>query len=272
VLVWREVEPIIFVRSSGLNARMSDERMIRLHNLKSILKQRSLKKADLATLMDVSDTYAGRIINGKDVFTEKTARKLEAVLGLPHKWLDEIHTSEDANSTPDNQSPDDQSHEYSDVVKGGEKPYEVNDTKASPYVTNLRSAPVIFWGRMGDELLRANTEWPANHMRDLPATSSTSDLVKWVVMAEDQPVSGIRTGDMVAIDPYRPLDSIKRNQVGLFKSDFGEFLLRRFNPLPKADGNLRFEVFDDEGRVLDNIRHGLVLVGVCVGRYTERFD
>lgn len=244
--------------------------MIRLDNLKIAMKQRGMKVAGLARALGVSDAYAGRIFNGKDPFTEKTARKLEAALNLGHKWLDDVHTAAELDA-PSEAPTTPIDADNTPMGMGGLRVI-AQETEPLPYVKKTLQAPVIEWGYLGDDLYRANEEWPASKKRDLPASMELSGSVKWVVVAEDAPVAGIRKGDMVAIDPAQKHDRVRRNQVALFKSAFGEYLLRRYNPLPSDNAAHRFEALDDEGRVLDNVRHGLELIGLCVGRYTERFD
>lgn len=257
--------------------------MIRLQNLKLLMRQKKWKTADLAAALKVSDSYASRIVNGKDPFTEKTARKIETAAQYPHKWLDGTHMlSYRAIDTNDSDTDTGQT----DEAKSTEVPYAATETAPTPHAgeppvggyqqgtvsddTNLPMAPVIAWARLGNDLFRANDEWPASAMRVIPTTQQITDTVKWVVVEDGAPVAGIRPGDMVLVDPVAPYKKLKRNQVALFRYASGEYLLRRFNPLPGDDEN--FEAMDDEGRVLDKERHGLILVAACIGKYTERLD
>lgn len=153
----------------------------------------------------------------------------------------------------------------------GERPAPYDATFSLSRDTNFPLAPVVAWASLGDTLLRANTEWPPSQTREVPTSREVSNLVKWVRVDDDHPVAGIRTGDMVAIDPADPHARVARDQVALFRSLTGDHLLRRYNPLPSTLDTPRFEAVDDAGRALDSERHGLTLIGVCVGRYTERF-
>jgi transcriptional regulator with XRE-family HTH domain len=249
---------------------MSDERMIRLINLKAVMRRRGMVPADLARAMTKSDTYAGRIYNGKDPFSEKTARKIEKALGLPHKYLDDIHDAADdrlPNATPEAVMTSIQAA----PINTGEPESSYGPTFSFNHGTNFPLVPVVAWASLGETLLRANKEWPDSQTRELPTSRPVSDSVKWVLLVDDHPVASLKAGDMVAIDPVNPHKSISRGQVALFRDSTGEHLLRRFSPLPsKPDAAPRFEAVDDDGRALDSERHGLTLIGVCVGRYTER--
>jgi transcriptional regulator with XRE-family HTH domain len=249
---------------------MSTERMIRLINLKAVMKRRGMLVADLARALGKSDTYAGKIYNGKDVFNEKTSGKIEKALGLPHKWLDESHDLKDETTWVDPGAP---YEAVSDAtpMNMGEAPTAYGSPFLLTHGTNFPMAPVVAWASLGETLLKANKEWPASESREVPTSRDVSEFVKWVVVEDDHPVANIKTGDMVAVDPIDPHRRIARDQVGLFRSVTGDCLLRRYNPLPSTLDLPRFEAVADDGRVLDSERHGLTLLGVCVGRYTERF-
>jgi len=83
---------------AGSIARMSDERMIRIDNLRLFMSQKKWAPADLARELDVSDSYISALLNGKKPFGERTARKMEARLGMHSKWLDEPRLIGDENT------------------------------------------------------------------------------------------------------------------------------------------------------------------------------
>ena len=74
---------------AGSIARMSDERMIRIDNLRLFMSRKNWNPADLARELGVSDSYVSALLNGKKPFGERTARKMEERLGMHSKWLDE---------------------------------------------------------------------------------------------------------------------------------------------------------------------------------------
>lgn len=123
-------------------------------------------------------------------------------------------------------------------------------------------APTIAWARLGADLYRANDQWPASDLRAVPTTRNVSDAVKWVPVNDDRLSPKVLPGDHVAIDPY---GLPKRDEIALFMTPEGEFLLRRWRPLPENS----FEAYDEFGLVLDGARHRLRVVGVLVGLYRE---
>jgi len=90
------VRTILFTHAGSI-ARMSDERMIRIDNLRLFMSQKKWAPADLARELDVSDSYISALLNGKKPFGERTARKMEARLGMHSKWLDEPRLIGDEN-------------------------------------------------------------------------------------------------------------------------------------------------------------------------------
>lgn len=84
------------VHSDSSTREMSDERLIRRTNLKLVCDQRQLKAQDLSTRYFGSTTYWYGLLNGSKHFGEKAARKIEAEMGLPDRWLDVPHTTPEA--------------------------------------------------------------------------------------------------------------------------------------------------------------------------------
>lgn len=74
---------------------MSDERMIRIDNLRLFMSQKRWAPADLARALGVSDSYISALLNSKKPFGERTARKMESALGLHTRWLDEPRLIDD---------------------------------------------------------------------------------------------------------------------------------------------------------------------------------
>lgn len=87
----------LFIQTGSI-ARMSDERMIRIDNLRLFMSQKKWAPADLARELGVSDSYISALLNAKKPFGERTARKMESRLGMHSKWLDEPRLIDDENT------------------------------------------------------------------------------------------------------------------------------------------------------------------------------
>jgi hypothetical protein len=75
---------------------MSDERLIRIENLRRVCAERHLGAKELASNYYGRYTYWRDLLEGGKSFGEKAARKVEAALGLPDKWLDTPHQPDKA--------------------------------------------------------------------------------------------------------------------------------------------------------------------------------
>lgn len=81
---------------------MSDERLVRIQNLRRFCTQRNLGPAELSRNYYGKPAYWSALLNPKrdddekkKSFGEKAARKAEAALGMPDRWLDMPHTPEE---------------------------------------------------------------------------------------------------------------------------------------------------------------------------------
>lgn len=79
---------------------MSDERLIRIENLRRVCAERNLGAKELASSYYGRYTYWRDLLEGGKSFGEKAARKVEAALGLPDKWLDTPHKPDEASPLP----------------------------------------------------------------------------------------------------------------------------------------------------------------------------
>lgn len=68
---------------------MSDDALIRLQNLRAT----KLTPTELVRRVGSTSSYWSDMLKGNKSFGEKTARKIEAGLGMPRGSLDESHTS-----------------------------------------------------------------------------------------------------------------------------------------------------------------------------------
>lgn len=247
-------------------ARMSDERMIRADNLRLLMKQHNLTKAELARQLETSDTYVQKLLSGKPgTFGEKAARRVEESFKKPRFWMDMVHAGgEYSHASLEEQriEPDAERGLMLRVTEdaGASRSY---DAAVNAGAISFPTAPVIEWARLGVDLFKANAEWPASDRKAVPTQRSVSDQVKWIPVHDDALAPKILPGDLVAIDPC---GEPQRDEVALFRTPDGSFLLRRYQPL--AVGG--FEAVDAQGRVLDSVRHGLTVVGSLVGMFREK--
>lgn len=76
------------IRSNCYDSGMADLRpMNRVHNLKLLLR-RFGSQSVLAEMLKCTPGYISQLLNGTRPFTEKTARKFERTLKIPHESLD----------------------------------------------------------------------------------------------------------------------------------------------------------------------------------------
>lgn len=72
---------------------MSEDALIRLDNLRMLLRERQMTPTRLAAHTGKSQSYYRDLLKGRKSFGEKAARALEKTLSLPHGWLDLPHDS-----------------------------------------------------------------------------------------------------------------------------------------------------------------------------------
>lgn len=256
--------PNHLVWSSGLTARMSEERMIRRDNLKLLMKERGWKKADLARELQFTDVYASRLVEGKVSFGEKAARKIERFTGKPHGWLDAVHLGGTYESDPLLDAP---------LSTGDEPPISVKqpipvyrgvaagqvDVVSDAHGKKPQRAPVVAWAALEKSVLTPNREWPDEAMTSfiaIEAVEQASDFTK-LARVLDSPFPHIEVGDHVAIDPQQPpWDGC----MVVIRTTGGRVMLRRYRALA-ASG---FEAVCPNEMPLDSVRHGIALVGVVV--------
>jgi len=247
---------------------MSDERMIRVENLKLLMKQHSHNHAVAARQLECSDPYVRKLLSGQPgTFGEKTARKVEDAYKKPRFWLDWAHagaeyTEADLNELPNTTQA--QAEDDTPPFAGERKPTYSMHTMAQA-ATSYPLAPLINWAELGEDLYRANNEWPTSDLRAVPTSRDVSDKVKWVPVIDDSLAPEIKVGDLVAVDPVMG-KMPARGQIALFKTNDGEFMLRRYQPLATFGA---FEAVDSKGHALESTRHGLLVVGIVVGSFRE---
>lgn len=127
-------------------------------------------------------------------------------------------------------------------------------------ITNL--APLITWAKLGVELFKHNDEFDKDSLVPIPTARGVGPRVKWVQVIADHLSPKIIQGDLVALDPD---GSPKRDEVTLFSTSDGDFLLMRYRPLP----NGHFEAYDASGRTLESARHGIKVAASFAGLFRE---
>jgi hypothetical protein len=74
----------------GFTLEVSEDKLIRLENLKRVQTERGLTIGDLADRLGTVYSFARDLLAGKKPFGEKLARKVEEKLLLPRQWLDQV--------------------------------------------------------------------------------------------------------------------------------------------------------------------------------------
>lgn len=240
--------------------------MIRIENLRLILKQEQWTNAHLASLLGVSPQYVGKLLNKKTAFTEKTARKIEDVASRPRGWMDAIHitgdSQEEAGEASGNTKHFNRSGQPYPINTGEDNQHVVMES--ATFATNTPRAPIVEWATLDENVLKSNRDWPADaYMAFTPIVAEVSDYVKIATVVES-PLPTISVGDRVAIDnKAKPWDDC----VVVAKTATGKLILRRYRSLALGG----FELVCPNEPPLDHERHGVSIVGVVVGLNKMKF-
>jgi SOS-response transcriptional repressor LexA len=211
---------------------MSDERMIRIDNLKLLMKQTDSTRADLSRHLSCSDTYISKLLSGRPgTFGEKAARKIEEAFKKERFWLDQIHTD----------------GEYSE-----ESLKEVAPTNRTPW-EYPRQTPtfggVSFIAEPGSDNLLPTIRWEQLKMLELenshlelravskaPAEGVTGPRSKWVIMSNDDSSMNptIPPGSRLRVDLISDGNYAKPGNVIICKIPSGEYFVRRFKFVTSA--------------------------------------
>lgn len=256
--------------------------MIRAENLTKLLNDEGWSYKHFGTLLGVSGAYVGKLANRKTPFTEKTARRVEEVAAKPPYWLDTIHEwssaeakafkisgrSLDNSSTkwPMDSTPPDTGHaqepasRYNVPRKSGGVDFTLQSGSANMEI----AAPVVAWADLEVGLMKSNREWPKEACITFRSvTEGVSDRVKCLVVNESK-IPTISPGDHIAVDPVAPLEE---DCVIVVKLVGGKMELRRYRAL--ADGG--WEAIAPNESPLDNVKHGLSLIGRVIGLHKRHF-
>lgn len=126
-------------------------------------------------------------------------------------------------------------------------------------VKNLFRAPVVVWARLGTDLYKGIEEFNLGTTETLPfwTKKPVGPNCKFVRLESDNHSPRILPGDMILIDPDNKKPAM--DELALFSLPNGDHILLRYRET--VDG---FEGYDERGRVLDKVRHGIQVAGVFV--------
>lgn len=249
---------------------MSEDALIRYTNLEALCAARNWGPSELAQHIDRSVSQASDMLRRQKTFGEKIARYIEQRLDLPRGWLDTPHDPEEVEAAGRVIAAREKSAVYQvgNVVQlPSNEPHPPNSRGAHTLDTplfgvspakNVARAPVVVWARLGEDLHKSNQLFRDDDQRfytgqaDIPARS------KFVTVPDDSLAPKILRGDFVLIDP----DNLQpgRDRVALFSGPDGAFFLRRYRPLANGD----FEAYDEAGRTLEGVKHGIKVEGTFV--------
>lgn len=225
--------------------------MIRIDNLKLLMRLNSWSPADLARRVRKSDSYISQLLTGKKNFGEKSARSIEERCGKPRYWLDAVHDELD----------------YTSVGNSSENVGVTNDSHSNqsespalpPQVTHGddgRLLPVVPWEYL--YMLDAD-----NSSRELlaceqaPAYGPASIKAKWIIMPDDSMTAQYHKGCRLKIEPRSHADPGKLIVV---KDKHGSFFVRLMRVI--SDSHFEAHATNPGFGTLDSKRDGLVIVAV----------
>lgn len=202
---------------------MSDERMIRVDNLKLLMKSNSLSKAELAKMLGTSDSYVSKLLSGKPgTFGEKAARKVEERFKKSRFWLDELHPQ--GEYSPES---------LKEASNANTKP--IGHPLAEPETSShCKLLPVIKWEQLS-MLQYKNTDPEIVRLEHVNTESNTSDRTKWLEMAEDDTSMGDRLPPKtrILVEPLQPGQTIPAGSFVVISLNAGEHMVRRYKHVTK---------------------------------------
>lgn len=190
-----------------------------------------------------------QLFNDAEPFGEEAARKLEEFFGLDGGAFLEMGKSESSkkwsrrNALPPN---------------GTGKTSITNDLVG---VKSLTLAPLIYWGRLGEDLNKANDLVVG--VEKLATPDGCTNKFKWVVVEQDYPAFRIKRGGKIAVEPIDDTTPALEGELHLFRLAGGSFTIGEYRLL--AGGN--YEALVSDGPPLERDRHGLSVVAVIVGTF-----
>lgn len=197
--------------------------MIRVDNLKLLMKSNSLSKAELAKLLGTSDSYVSKLLSGKPgTFGEKAARKVEERFKRPRFWLDELHPQGEY-------SPESLQEAASTIAQAVGHPL----TEAK-FATDCKLLPVITWEQLS-MLQYKNTDPEIARLEHVNTEVTASDRTKWLEMSEADTSMGDRLPPKtrILVEPCEPGTAVSAGSFVVIKLDTGEYMVRRYKHVTK---------------------------------------
>lgn len=239
-------------------ARMSDERMNRIDNLRLLMQQNQWNQADLVRALGKSDAYVSKLLNRKTSFGEKAARAIEDKCNKPRGWLDQIH--ENVAYSADGSSP-------SVEVRDSASPAKYHEAKSLPGIelVGLSPAdtllPVITWE--GIEMLALLNDDP--RVADLPhapAEGVAGPCVKWVILHDESGGERFRPGSRLKVTTNVEKTQPLAGRIVIVRDMQGEHYLRRYVSVTTT--RFKAEPLNDGYATLDSQTEQLKVVAVVI--------
>lgn len=233
---------------AGLIARMSDEKMIRIDNLRLLMKQNRWNNADAARSLGVSDQYISMLLGGKKNFGEKAARKFEEKAKKPRYWFDRDHGDElDAADAPSSIGTDIGTR---------------TDSEPAKYLPVIQSdgrlIPVITWEKL--YMLDAeNSDPQLAGAETAPAEGRAGSKTKWVFMPDESMQPRLHQGCRLKIEPGHVA---RPGNIVIVRNAKGDHFVRLYR-LVSGD-HYEAQAANEGFGTLDSVRDELEVVGVVV--------
>ena len=209
---------------------MSDERMIRVDNLKLLMKSNGLNKADLSKLLITSDSYVSKLLSGRPgTFGEKAARKVEEKFKKPRFWLDEVHPQGEYS---------DESLKQAAPLPAAERAGEYNVLKLvvnAENATDCTLLPVITWEQL-PMLFFKNTESRLANTEHIRTDARASDSAKWLQIQDDDASMADRLppGTRLLVEPCETEEAVSAGAFVIIHLQPDEYIVRRYKQVTRG--------------------------------------
>ena len=197
---------------------MSDS-LVRLNNLKVLMRDRGWSQSDLGKHVGRSRTQVNNWLQGERSIGERIARSIEEKLGLPRYSLDDrpgqtAHTRAIFTTAP------------------GKAPLKVGESPQRWSVTTAHKVfPVVSW----EAATRTMSAVPNERSAALPTLTSytlaANDRSVFLIVRDDAMAPTFNVGDHILVDPEAP---VRAGDAALMELPTGELLLRSYRPRTTA--------------------------------------
>lgn len=243
---------------------MSEDRMIRVDNLKKIMKARSMSNADLQALLVVSHTMVTKILSNKPgTFGEKQARKIEEALKpkLPRGWLDQVH--DDVEYTEDSLAEIAQMHRTAGERAGN---YAVTPIPGTHQVAKPSGTLIPVITRENSYMLPMDNRSPeVRALEHLPAEGEDGPLIKWYIVDDRANEPTLPRGSRLKVDADTKKRPPEPGNYVVVRTGGGSYLVRRYTLI--SEEHYLAEASNSSFAALDSKRDGLTVVAVVIAAY-----